>query len=142
MSFSLKDAEDRGFYLVHEVENLVRFERVHAAGTQRIEGETQEGALAKIEDFISKFPGVFGHTPSRSDGAIESRDVQAAQSAAAGTPGPAPAADAAAAAPAPAEPTVDTTGLDADAPGEVATGRADVPAEPAAEPAPEGTVPS
>jgi len=144
MAISIEKAAELGFHLVHEVEGeIARIERVVAAGTQVFVGETVEEALGEVQRFLDRFPGAPSHVSSRSDGVIESRDVQEAQSASVGTAGPSPAADAEAHAKADASTDgVDASGLTAEQPGEVATGRVDAPAEPEAPAAPEGTVQS
>ena len=148
MALSIEKAAELGFHLVQDIEDAVKFERVHAAGTQVINAKSVEAGLAAIESFISKFPGIFGNSASRSDGAIESKDVQLQQSIAASSDGPSPAADQAeadAAAQAAAEaaaPAEADQSLVAEAPGEAVTGRADVPPAPEDPAAPEGTVAS
>lgn len=153
MAFDIEKAAEHGFHLVVDGAEKV-FERVTATGTQSVKAASTEDALAEIESRVTRNPGLFSDTITRSDGASELRDDLEAQSAAAGRDDlPKPAADAAAAASSDAADAsasadaagsapVDASGLTASAPGEVATGVVDVPAEPEAPAAPEGTVAS
>lgn len=93
MALTIEKAAELGFYLVHKAEGLVRFERVHAAGTAKFEGKDADEALAGIESHLAQHPGAFGTDIARSDGAAEPRDLQQAHSAQVGTAGPTPAAD-------------------------------------------------
>lgn len=136
MALSIEKAAELGFYLVHKAEGLVRFERVHAAGTAKFEGATEDEALEAIDAHLATHPGAFGTDVSRSDGAVESLDVQVQHSAQVGPSDlPTPAADAAAAAAAPAA-EANTAAVGAvEVTASTAVG--DVQASPAAEVAPE-----
>lgn len=99
MALSIEKALELGFALVHKAEGIAHFERVGAAGTQRISGASVDEALENVEAHLAQHPGALGTDISRSDGASESLDDQVQHSAQVGPPGlPSPAADAAAAA--------------------------------------------
>lgn len=122
-------------------------EKTHLDGTLKWAAATIEYALDIVEEHLRAHPGIFGHTVSRSDGTHETLDnlrVQAGAPLVTDTPSGA-GADVAGA----SEPEVDTSGVTAEVPGEVATGRvgneedaAKAAAEVPAEAAPEGAIQS